>query len=163
MDCTVDHTHDHLRSPCPYFQSVELGVPWLPVRFHSATNSRNICYLDCYPIVSQRDGSHLNLCLYWQTCLLSKCCFWWISRKVPVSSLCRKLIKQRYFFSFFLAKDRPGFTWTELASVFCSSAFLCSRRYSRWPAWWYIPDRWQCLCYSSVRQLECSLRDVKSL
>lgn len=106
MDCTVNHTHDHLKSPCPCPQSVELGVPWLPIRFLNAANSRNTCHLDCYPILSQRDSSHLNLCLCLQTCLFPKCCFWWIAVS-EYHALCRELIKQREFF-FFLAEVSPG-------------------------------------------------------
>lgn len=99
MDCTVNHTHDHLKSPCPCPQSVELGVPWLPIRFLNAANARNTCHLDCYPILSQRDSSHLNLCLCLQTCLFPKCCFWWIAVS-EYHALCRELIKQREFFFF---------------------------------------------------------------
>lgn len=67
------------------------------------------------------------------------------------------------FSFYFLAEDRPSFTWSELASVFYSCTFFCSRWYSRWPALSYILERWWSFYYSSVRQLECSLRDVKNL
>lgn len=110
MDCTVNHRHNHLRSPCLCPQSVELGVPWLPVGFQSAINSRNTYYLDCYPIVSQTDGSHLSLCLCWQTRLFPKCWFWWITVSRYLSQVSAESWSNRENFFFWLRTDQvsPG-------------------------------------------------------
>lgn len=93
-------------------------------------------------LLSHKEPVHISICAYVDKPISSLNAVFGESQSTMLSAETRSNKDN----SFFLTKDRPGFTWTGLASVLCSSTFLYSRQYPRWPALSSIHQKGDSVC-----------------